>query len=507
MVAKRNARERRRVQAVNQAFYKLRKCVPIENRNKRVSKVKTLQRAIDYIRKLERILAEDEDEQQQQQFSANLAINAPVNRQQQQQQQQADAAVQRRSKKSSNNCDQANQALDINAPANQQIAKQRRARRPNQNQNQNQLDQVDRAERPEVEAAVYQPVADSSKFAAPDQAYYSATSGDNCQPGGYGQQVGASELVLRESSAYNSNLNYYGEHQYQVGYLTQAQAADQQPGQPLEAVYALNYPANFYNHQQPHIGYLEGNQYAPHPHEQINSWPGKSAQLHMSDSLGSTPSISISNSSSSTSAATGAADSSTSFALLQSPSSSSSSSSLTANNLNGADSDNSSAMAARSTSSAALNKQQVSGYLNAYAVNRTEARVPAHLSYANSDNNNNNHHHHYQQQQQSNGRKTGNELALNGHHQVSHLADVGQHQLSANSLHEQYQLQFQHHHQHQPQSQPQMHQQSFLSNHNHTNHLSAAPNPLPVSSSNQQAAAATTTNNLLHHQEYTSLPI
>lgn len=59
-MAKRNARERRRVQAVNQAFYRLRKCVPIENRNKRVSKVKTLQRAIDYIRKLERILAEDD---------------------------------------------------------------------------------------------------------------------------------------------------------------------------------------------------------------------------------------------------------------------------------------------------------------------------------------------------------------------------------------------------------------------------------------------------------------
>lgn len=60
LVAKRNARERRRVQAVNQAFYRLRRSVPIENRNKRVSKVKTLQRAIDYIRKLERILAEDE---------------------------------------------------------------------------------------------------------------------------------------------------------------------------------------------------------------------------------------------------------------------------------------------------------------------------------------------------------------------------------------------------------------------------------------------------------------
>ena len=50
LVAKRNARERRRVEAVNSAFVKLRKSVPMENkRGKRVSKVKVLQRAIDYI--------------------------------------------------------------------------------------------------------------------------------------------------------------------------------------------------------------------------------------------------------------------------------------------------------------------------------------------------------------------------------------------------------------------------------------------------------------------------
>ncbi|XP_059482455.1 achaete-scute homolog 1-like [Neocloeon triangulifer] len=52
MVARRNARERRRVQAVNTAFYRLRQAVPGDtaaSRGKRVSKVKTLQRAIDYI--------------------------------------------------------------------------------------------------------------------------------------------------------------------------------------------------------------------------------------------------------------------------------------------------------------------------------------------------------------------------------------------------------------------------------------------------------------------------
>lgn len=50
LVAKRNARERRRVEAVNAAFLTLRKAIPVDNkRGKRVSKVKILQRAIDYI--------------------------------------------------------------------------------------------------------------------------------------------------------------------------------------------------------------------------------------------------------------------------------------------------------------------------------------------------------------------------------------------------------------------------------------------------------------------------
>lgn len=56
LVARRNARERKRVQAVNLAFMKLRKCVPVENRNKRLSKVKTLHRAIEYIAALDQLL-------------------------------------------------------------------------------------------------------------------------------------------------------------------------------------------------------------------------------------------------------------------------------------------------------------------------------------------------------------------------------------------------------------------------------------------------------------------
>lgn len=52
-VERRNERERFRVQAVNCAFARLRKMVPaIAMRNKRVSKVKTLQKAIEYIQSL-----------------------------------------------------------------------------------------------------------------------------------------------------------------------------------------------------------------------------------------------------------------------------------------------------------------------------------------------------------------------------------------------------------------------------------------------------------------------
>lgn len=58
LVARRNARERKRVQAVNNAFLKLRKHVPCENKHKRLSKVKTLQFAIDYIVNLQNMIEE-----------------------------------------------------------------------------------------------------------------------------------------------------------------------------------------------------------------------------------------------------------------------------------------------------------------------------------------------------------------------------------------------------------------------------------------------------------------
>ncbi|XP_025098598.1 uncharacterized protein LOC112566580 isoform X3 [Pomacea canaliculata] len=58
LVAKRNARERRRVQAVNSAFVRLRKHVPYEPRHKRLSKVKTLRVAISYIAHLQDLIRE-----------------------------------------------------------------------------------------------------------------------------------------------------------------------------------------------------------------------------------------------------------------------------------------------------------------------------------------------------------------------------------------------------------------------------------------------------------------
>lgn len=56
LVAKRNARERKRVQAVNSAFFKLRKHVPHEARHSRLSKVKTLRSAIEYIQHLQKLI-------------------------------------------------------------------------------------------------------------------------------------------------------------------------------------------------------------------------------------------------------------------------------------------------------------------------------------------------------------------------------------------------------------------------------------------------------------------
>lgn len=75
VVAKRNARERRRVQTVNGAFTLLRKHIPYEPKHRRLSKVKTLRIAISYISQLRQLLHPSSNDDslisQQQQVQCN----------------------------------------------------------------------------------------------------------------------------------------------------------------------------------------------------------------------------------------------------------------------------------------------------------------------------------------------------------------------------------------------------------------------------------------------------
>lgn len=57
-MARRNERERNRVKLVNLGFQALRQHVPHGGANKKLSKVETLRSAVEYIRALQRLLAE-----------------------------------------------------------------------------------------------------------------------------------------------------------------------------------------------------------------------------------------------------------------------------------------------------------------------------------------------------------------------------------------------------------------------------------------------------------------
>ena len=63
VVARRNARERKRVKLVNDGFMRLRKHVPTDPKNKKLSKVKTLRSAIDYIHHLQHLLTQENKQQ------------------------------------------------------------------------------------------------------------------------------------------------------------------------------------------------------------------------------------------------------------------------------------------------------------------------------------------------------------------------------------------------------------------------------------------------------------
>lgn len=77
VVARRNARERRRVQAVNSAFLKLRKHVPYHSKHKRLSKVKTLKIAIDYIHELQSLISDFDSKTMESKYNNNYQGTFP----------------------------------------------------------------------------------------------------------------------------------------------------------------------------------------------------------------------------------------------------------------------------------------------------------------------------------------------------------------------------------------------------------------------------------------------
>lgn len=67
-IRKRNERERERVRCVNDGYSRLKEHLPLENKQKRISKVEILRRAIEYIRYLNAVLEKDDENKSE--FSA-----------------------------------------------------------------------------------------------------------------------------------------------------------------------------------------------------------------------------------------------------------------------------------------------------------------------------------------------------------------------------------------------------------------------------------------------------
>ncbi|KAK6169243.1 hypothetical protein SNE40_020328 [Patella caerulea] len=61
-IRRRNERERDRVRCVNEGYERLKEHLPLENKEKRISKVETLRSAIQYIKHLQSLLAETDDD-------------------------------------------------------------------------------------------------------------------------------------------------------------------------------------------------------------------------------------------------------------------------------------------------------------------------------------------------------------------------------------------------------------------------------------------------------------
>ncbi|XP_016948098.1 achaete-scute complex protein T5 [Drosophila biarmipes] len=100
-VIRRNARERNRVKQVNNGFSQLRQHIPVAviadlsngrrgigpGANKKLSKVSTLKMAVEYIRRLQRVIDENDQQKQQQQQQQLQLQQQHLHFQQQQQQQ------------------------------------------------------------------------------------------------------------------------------------------------------------------------------------------------------------------------------------------------------------------------------------------------------------------------------------------------------------------------------------------------------------------------------------
>lgn len=80
-MGKRNARERSRVKQVNNSFLTLRQHIPGAAKAKKISKVETLKKAVDYIKHLSQILEEHENSitiRTSQSISNNISVNSPL---------------------------------------------------------------------------------------------------------------------------------------------------------------------------------------------------------------------------------------------------------------------------------------------------------------------------------------------------------------------------------------------------------------------------------------------
>ncbi|KAK3605177.1 hypothetical protein CHS0354_012982 [Potamilus streckersoni] len=77
-IRKRNERERERVRCVNEGYARLKQHLPIEKKEKRISKVETLRYAIEYIRYLQVLLADSKNDNLAKIYSKDNEANKEI---------------------------------------------------------------------------------------------------------------------------------------------------------------------------------------------------------------------------------------------------------------------------------------------------------------------------------------------------------------------------------------------------------------------------------------------